>query len=76
MDLIAARSLQCEVHPVGHIFSAHGRAEPLGDDVPAVIVDNRAEVKPSTSHHLDVGEVSLPKLVDCCRLVLELIGSF
>jgi len=39
------------------------------------MVEDRAEREPAPPKHFDIGEVSLPKLVDGRRLVLELIGS-
>ena len=75
MHLIAARRLQCEVQCVRHVFSPHVGAELPRDDVAAVVIENRAEIEPAPTENLDIGEVSLPKLVDGRRLVLELIGS-
>ena len=71
MHLIAAGCLQCEVQRIGYVFSPHVGAEFPRDDVAAVIVEDRAEIEPTPPKDLDVGEVGLPKLVDCRRLVLE-----
>jgi hypothetical protein len=71
MNLVAAGCLQRQVQRIGHIFSPHGRAELPRDDVAAVVVEGRAEIEPTPPKDLDVGEVGLPKLVDCRRLVLE-----
>ena len=75
VHLIAAGCLQCEVQRVGDVLSPHVGAELPGDDVAAVIVEDRAEIEPTPAQNLDIGEVGLPKLVDGRRLVLELIGS-
>ncbi len=74
MHLITSRCLQRQVQRVGHIFSPHGRAELPGDNVAAVIVEDRAEIEPAPSQYLELGEVGLPKLVDGRCFVLELIG--
>ena len=55
-------------------FAKQTTAGQRRDDVAAVIVEDCAEIEPSPSEDLDVSEVRLPQLVDCRRLVLELIG--
>ena len=71
MNLITAGSLQCELQRICHIFCPHVGAKLPGDDVAAVIVEDRAEIEPAPSQYFDVGEVSLPKLVDGRRFVLS-----
>ena len=72
--LIAARSLQRQVERVGHVARFHRRAELPGDDVTAVIVQDRREIEPAPANHLQIGEVGLPELVWPCGLVPELVG--
>ena len=59
-------------HPLGTLL--RNALPGSGDDVAAVVVQDRAEVEPAPTQNLQVREVSLPKLVDAGRLVLELIG--
>ena len=42
------------------------------DNVAREVIENGAEIKPAPTDDLDVGEVSLPTLVDTARLVFEL----
>lgn len=37
----------------------------LGEDVVAVFVEKPAEIEPTPTKNHDLGEVCLPKLVDC-----------
>ncbi len=76
MHLITAGGLQGQIQCVRHILHAHGRAQLPGDDVAAIIVQDRAEIEPPPADHLEIGEVGLPKLVDRRCFVLELIGGF
>jgi len=41
----------------------------------AVIVQDRAEIKPPPTQNLEVGEVSLPKLIDRRGFVCELLSG-
>ena len=75
MNLVAARRLQCEIQCVGNVFGPPVGAELPGDDVAAVVVEDRAEIEPAPAQYFDVSEVRLPKLVDPSCLVFELIGS-
>ena len=52
----------------------HVCAEFPRDDVPAVIVQDRAEIEPPPADDLHIGEVGLPTLIDGCGLVFELAG--
>jgi len=74
MNLVTARRLQSEVQCICHVFSPHVGAELPGDNVAAVIVEDRAKIEPTPPKDLDVGKVSLPKLVDPSCFVFELIG--
>ena len=60
MYLIVAKCLQREVSRGRHIFSPHVDALLPGNDVAAVIVEDRAEIEPPPPKDLDVGEVRLP----------------
>jgi hypothetical protein len=72
---VAARGLQRQFQRVGDIgFGLHRGAELPGDDVAAVVVEDRAEIEPAPADHLEIGEVGLPKLVRARGLVPELIG--
>jgi len=48
-------------------------AELPGDDVAAVIIEDCTEIEPAPTKDFDVGEVSLPQLVDPSRFVFELV---
>ena len=74
VDLVATRCLQSQVQRVRHVLGSHVRAKFPRDDVPAIIVQNRAEIEPAPADDLQICEVSLPKLVDGRGLVFELIG--
>ena len=75
MDLVATRCLQRHLEGVGHILSTQVRAELPQDDVAAVIIQDCAEIEPASADDLQVGDVSLPKLVDAVCLVFALIGG-
>ncbi len=72
--LIASRSLQSQVQRVGHIRGLRRRAKFPRDDVAAVIIEDRAEVKPAPTNDLEIGEVGLPKFIWTRCLVPELIS--
>ncbi len=61
-------------HPLGILLrnTLPGR----GDDIAAVIVQDRAEIEPAPPQNLEIGKVGLPQLVDGRCLVLELVRSF
>ena len=74
--LAATRRRQRQFDRIGHVLSAHVRAEFPRDDVAAVVIQDRAEIIPTPADDLEVGEVRLPHLVDCRGFVFELIGRF
>ena len=47
VDLVATRCLQSQVQRVRHVLGPHVRTEFPRDDVPAVIVQDRAEIEPA-----------------------------
>jgi hypothetical protein len=51
------------------IASLHVGAELPGDDVAAVVVEDRGEVEPAPADDLQVGEIGLPKLVPGGELI-------
>ena len=51
MNLVAARRLQCEIQCIGNVFSPHVSAELPGDDVAAVVVEDRAEIEPAPAQY-------------------------
>ena len=53
---------------VCHIFRPHVGAQFPRDDIAAVIIQDRAEIEPAPADDLQISEVSLPELVDRCRL--------
>ncbi len=73
VHLITARCLQCEVQRVGHILCPHVRAKLPGHDVAAEIIKDCAEIKLAPAQNLNVGKVRLPKLIDGCCFVFELV---
>jgi len=74
--LVTSGRCQGQLNRFGHILGPHVRAEFPANDVAAVIIQNRAEVEPTPTDDLEVGEVGLPHLVDGGGLVSELVGSF
>ena len=60
--LVAARRRKSQLNGVCHVLGPHGRAELPSNDIPAVIVQDRAEVIPAPADDLEVGEVGLPHL--------------
>lgn len=74
VGLVSTRRLQRQVQRVRHVFSPHIGAQFPSDDVAAVIVQDRAEIEPAPADDLEVGEVSLPKLIDRRGFVFELAG--
>ena len=58
--LITPRCLQRQVQRVGHVVRLHRRAGLPGDDVPVVVVEDRAETEPASADHFQIGEVGLP----------------
>ena len=75
MHLVAARCLQGELQRIGNVFSPHVGAKLPGHDVAAVIIKDCAEIEPAPTEDFDVCEVGLPKLIDGCRFVFELVGG-
>ena len=71
---IAPRRVQRQVQRVGDIRSLHRCAELPGDDVTAVVVEDRGQIEPTPADDLEIGEVGLPQLVRSGCLVTELIG--
>ena len=71
------RLMRCLLYTsrVGHVLRLHRRAQLPGDDIAREVIQDRAEIEPAPAGHLEIGEVGLPELVRCCRLVLELIGG-
>ena len=63
VDLITTGRLQGEVQRIGHVWCPHAGAELPRDDVTAVIIKDRAEIKPPPANDLEVGEVRLPQLM-------------
>ena len=58
--LVTAGCGQSQFQCVGDIPSFHRGAELPGDDVAGVIVQDRAEIEPAPSDHLQIREVGLP----------------
>ena len=71
--LITARCLQRQVERVGDIARFHRSTELPCNDVPAVVVQDCAEIEPSPPDDLEICEVSLPQLVWPSGLVFELV---
>ena len=69
---VEPRGVECLLKRLGHIFGLHRRAQPPGDDVTRVVIENGREIEPACD--LEVGEVGLPQLIDRRGLVAELIG--
>lgn len=67
--LVTARSLHRQIQRVGDIAGLHRRAQLPGNDVSAVIIQNRRQIEPA----LQISEVGLPELVRPRCLVLELV---
>ena len=74
--LAATRRRQRQFDRIGHVLSAHVRAEFPRDDVAAVVIQDRAEIIPTPADDLEVGEVRLPQLINPSRLIFELTGGF
>lgn len=74
MNLITAGRLKGQIQRVSYVLGPYVFAEFPRDDVPAVIVQDRAEIEPSPTNDLEIGEVGLPKLGDARCLVFELTG--
>ena len=75
VDLVTPRGFQSQVQRVGHVLCPHVGAELPRDEVAAVIVQDRAEIKPPPANDLEIGEVRLPQLIDGRGFVFELTGS-
>jgi len=75
LDLVTPRGFQSQVQRVGHVLCPHVGAALPRDDVAAVIVQGRAEIKPPPANDLEIGEVGLPQLIDGRGFVFELTGS-
>ncbi|CUK20734.1 hypothetical protein RUE5091_04553 [Ruegeria denitrificans] len=74
--LIASRCRQSQFDCVSHVFGPYVCAELPGNDIAAVIVQDRAEIKPAPADDLEVSEVGLPHLVDGGGFIRELVGCF
>ncbi len=72
-DVIKARGRERQVERGSNVLSAHGGTELPGRDVAREVVKHGREIVPSLAGDLEVSEVRLPKLVDSCGLVLELV---
>ena len=72
---VAAGCFQRQFQRGGDILGLHRGAELSGDDVTAVIVEDRAEIEPAPSDDIEIGEVRLLELVWACDLVPELVPS-
>ncbi len=46
-----------------------------GDDIARVVIKDRRQIHPSPANDLQIGEVSLPQLIDGCCFVSELLSS-
>src|SRR5664279_1843466 len=55
------------------VGGTHRGTEPPGHDVAREVIEHGREIVPSPASDLEVSEVRLPKLVDGCGLVLELV---
>ena len=71
VNLVATGRLKGQVQGVGHILSPHVGAEFPCDDVTVVIVHDRAEIEPTPTDDLEVGEVGLPQRVGGRGFVFE-----
>ena len=76
LNLITVGRLKGQDERFSHVFNPHIGAEFLRDDVIALIVSDRNEIELAPSQNLEIGEVSLPKLVDRRGFVFELTGGF
>jgi hypothetical protein len=56
-----------------YVIGAHGGTELPGHDEAREVIQHCREIVPSPTGDLEVCEVRLPKLVDGCGLVLELV---
>ena len=74
-DLGTTGCLQCHLKLVGYIVGLHGGAQFPSDDVTRLIIEDGREIEPALADHFEVDEVCLPKLIDCCGFVTELIRS-
>ena len=67
---------QCLVQRILYIRRGHSSAKFPGDDVPAIVIQDRTEIEPAPADYFEIGEVGLPKLVGCRRFIPELVCSF
>ena len=68
--LVAARRRKSQLNRVFHVLGPHACAVLPCDDVAAVIIQDRAEIKPAPADDLEVGEVGLPlarQMLSKCR---------
>jgi hypothetical protein len=72
-DVIKARGRERQIERGSDVIGAHGGTELPGHDVAREVVQHGREIVPSPAGDLEVSEVCLPKLVDGCGLVLELV---
>src|SRR5262245_3123235 len=73
-------SVSALIHPKtitvdGLSVRLHRGAQLPGDDVAGEVVEDRRQVEQSPADNLEIGEVRLPELLWCRRLVAELIRS-
>ena len=52
MDLVTPRGFQSQIQRIGHVLCPHVGAEFPRDDVAAVIIKDRAEIKPAPAYDL------------------------
>ena len=74
VDLVTPDASKARSNVVGHVLCPHVCAKLPRDDVAAVIIKDRAEIKPAPANDLEIGEVRLPQLVDGRGFVFELVG--
>ena len=74
--MIEPRGLQRQVQCFRDVPDLHRRAELPGDDVAREVVQYRAEVEPTPTNYLEIGEVGLPELVGAVVLSLNSSAAF
>ena len=71
---VEPRGDECLFQRLGHILGFHRRAQPPGDDVTRVVIEDGREIEPTPARDLEIGEVGVPQLIGRRGLVAELIG--
>ena len=74
--LVATGRRQRQFNRVCYVLGPHVGAKLPGDDVAAVVIQDRVQIIPAPANDLEVGEVGLPHLVDGCVFVVELLRRF